>query len=186
MYREGSSLADKCGRWKKRSELDKFFKEFDRLDKMVDNVVNDSTKDSAEREERNFLNPYVLGFSVSISPDGKPQVYRFGSSRSPLQGAQAEKENEPLLDILDCKKEIIVIAELHGVDKKDIKLDVSESTLRISVDTTGGSFYKNLCLPAKVCADSMQTSYKNGVLEVRLKRASRKLLSIKKHLISGV
>jgi len=179
-------LTDKWGRWKKRSELDEFFKEIDRLEKTVDRIVNDSTRNFAGKEDRNFVNPYALGFSVSTSPDGKPQVHRFGSFQSPLQGAQLEKENEPLMDILDFKKEIIVIAELHGVNKKDIKLDVSESTLRISVDTTGGSFYKDLSLPTKVCADSMQTSYKNGVLEIRLKKASRKLFSIKKHLISGV
>jgi HSP20 family protein len=180
-------LTDKWWRWKKRSEWDEFFKEFDKLEKMVDGMVNDSAKDFiAEKEEKKFPNPYVFGFSVSIGPDGRPQVHRFGSLQSPLQGAQVEKENEPLLDVLDCKKEIIVTVELPSVDKKDIKLDVSESTLRISVDTPERSFYRNLCLPAKVRADSMQTTYKNGVLEVRLKKVSGRLLSMKKHLISGI
>jgi HSP20 family protein len=179
-------LTDKWWRWKKRSEWDEFFKEFNKLEKMVDDMVNDSAKNfTADKEEKKFPNPYVFGFSVSIGPDGRPQVHRFGSLQSPLQGAQVE-DNEPLLDVLDCKKEIIVTAELSGVDKKDVKLDLSESTLRISVDTPERSFYRNLCLPVKVRADSMQTSYKNGVLEVRLKKVSGKLLSIKKHLISGV
>lgn len=186
VYREGSSLTDKWWRWKRRSKWDEFSKEFDKLEKMVDGLVNDSTNDLAAKEEKKFLNPYVLGFSVSIGPDGKPQVRRFGSLQFSLQGEQMEKQYEPLLDILNCDKDIIVIAELFGVDRKDIKLCVSESTLRISVNTPERSFYKNLRLPAKVCADSMQTSYKNGVLEVRLKKASIKLLSIKKHLISGV
>jgi HSP20 family protein len=180
-------LTDKWWRWKKRSEWDEFFKEFDKLEKMVDDIVEDSAKDfSAEKEEKKFPNPYVFGFSVSIGPDGRPQVHKFGSLQSPLQGAQVNKENEPLLDVLDCKKEIIVTAELPGVDNKDIKLDVSESTLKISVDTPERSFYKNLSLPAKVRADSMQTSYKNGVLEVHLKKISGRLLSMKKHIGSGV
>jgi HSP20 family protein len=166
--------------------LDEFSKEFNKLEKMVDDMVNDSTKSFVDKGEKKFPNPYVFGFSVSIGPDGKPQVHRFNSLQSPLQGAQMEKENEPLLDILDCNEEIVVIAELFGVDKKDVKLDVSDSTLSISVNTLERSFCKNLCLPAKVCTDSLQTSYKNGVLEVRLKKASRKLLSVKKHLISGV
>jgi HSP20 family protein len=170
MYREGSDLTDKWWRWKKRSEWDEFSKQFDKLEKIVDGTMNDSTRGFAEREEKKLPNLYVFGLSVSIGSDGKPQVHRSGSLQSSMQGAQMEKEDEPLLDILDCKKEIIVIAELFGVDKKDIKLDVSESTLRISVDTPERSFHKNLCLPAKVSADSMQASYKNRVLEVRLKR----------------
>jgi HSP20 family protein len=178
-------LTDKWWRWKKRSEWDEFFKEFEKLEKMVDGMVKDSAKDF-EKEERKFPNPYAFGFSVSISPDGRPQVQRFGSLQSHLQGAQVEKDNEPLLDVMDLKKEILVIAEFHGVDKDDIKLDVSESTLRISIDTPERSFYRNLCLPAKVHTDSIQTSYKNGVLEVRLKKTSGKLLTIKKHLISRV
>lgn len=179
-------MTEKWWRWKRRSKWDEFSKEFNKLDKMVDDMMSDSTKCFVEKEEKEFPNPYVFGFSVSIGPDGKPQVHKFDSLRSPLQDVQTKKEDDPLLDILDCDKEIIVIAELFGVDKKDIKLAVSESTLRISVDTSERSFYKNLCLPAKVCTDSVQTSYKNGVLEVRLKKASGKLLNVKKHLISGV
>lgn len=180
-------MTDKWWRWKKRSEWDEFFKEFDKLEKMVDDLANDSAKDFfAEKEEKKFPNPYVFGFSVSLGPDGRPQVHRFGSLQSPLQGAEVEKESEPLVDVLDCRKEIVVVVELPGVDKKDIKLDASESSLKISVDTPERSFYKNLCLPAKVHAGSMQTSYKNGVLEVHLRKADRRLISMGKHLTSGV
>lgn len=180
-------MTDKWWRWKKRSEWDEFFRGFDRLEKMVDNLANDSAKDFfAEKEEKKFSTPYVFGFSVSIGPDGKPQVHRFGSLHSSVQNERMDKESEPLVDIFDCRKEVIVVAELLGVDKNDVKLGASESALRISVDTPERSFYKNLCLPAKVHADSMQATYKNGVLEVHLKKACEKVISMKKHLALGV
>ena len=178
-------MTDKWWRWKRRSEWDEFFKEFDKLERMVDEMVDESTKGFAvKKEEKKFPNPYLFGFSVSIGPDGRPQVHKFGSLQSSLGMPRVKQENEPLLDVLNCKKEIIVTAELPSVEEKDIKLNPSESNLTISVDTPGKSFYRSLSLPARVRVDSMQISYKNGVLEVRLKKVGDGLLSVKKRLLS--
>jgi HSP20 family protein len=179
-------LNEKWWRWKKRSEWDEFFREFDKLEKMVDELMNGASDDvSRDQRERKFPNPYVLGFSVSIGPDGKPQVHKFGSLQSTMQGSEVPEEREPLVDVVDDKKEVVIIAELPGVEKEDIKLDVTESTLRISVDTPGRSYYKKLFLPAKVQNSSMKMGYKNGVLEVRLKKTGGKLVSVKNRLSSG-
>jgi HSP20 family protein len=176
-------LNEKWWRWKKRSEWDEFFKEFDKLEKMVDELASSTTDDSSKAQDPKKLpNPYVLGFSVSIGPDGKPQVHKFGSLQSSIQDSQVQEEIEPLVDLLDEKKEVVIIAELPGVDKEDIKLDVTEFSLKITVDTPKRSYYKTLNLPARVQQDSLQTSYKNGVLEVHLRKIGRKLISVKKHL----
>lgn len=180
---EGVSLDEKWRRWKKRSEWDEFFKEFNKLEKMVDDLTSSATDySSKEQGERKFPDPYVLGFSVSIGPDGKPQVHKFGSLQSPLQGSEVREEREPLVDVLDDKKEVVIIVELSGVEKEDIRIDVTEYSLRIAVGTPERSYYKKLYLPAKVQRNSVQTCYKNGVLEVRLKKACGKLVSVKKHL----
>ena len=179
-------MNEKWWRWKKRSEWDEFFKEFDKLEKMVDNLVDGAADDSSKVQgERKFPNPYVLGFSVSIGPDGKPQVHKFGSLQSSMQGSEIREEKEPLVDVLDDKTEVVIITELPGVEKEDIKLNVTELSLRITVDTPDRSYYKKLYLPAKVQRNSVQKSYKNGVLEIRLKKAGGKLISVKKHLSSG-
>jgi HSP20 family protein len=179
-------LNEKWWRWKKRSEWDEFFREFDRLEKMVDELMNDAPDNmSKNQRERKFPNPYVLGFSVSIGPDGKPRVHKFGSLQSTVQGSEVREEREPLVDVVDDKKEVVVIAELPGVEKDDIKLDVTESTLRISVDTPERSYYKKLFLPAKVQSSSMNVGYKNGVLAVRLKKTGGKLVSVRNRLSPG-
>jgi len=53
------------------------------------------------------------------------------------------------------------------------------------VDTPERSYYKKLYLPAKVQTGCIKTDYKNGVLEVRLKKTSGKLVSVKNRLSSG-
>jgi HSP20 family protein len=174
---------EKWRRWKRRSQWDEFFKEFDKLERMVDDLANRTTNNLSEKnDERKFPNPYVLGFSVSIGSDGKPQVYKFGSSKPSSKDIEIREEREPLLDILENEKEVIIIAELPGFGKEDVKLDVTESTIKIIVNTPERSYYKKLYLPVKVQQNSLEKSYKNGVLELHLKKVDVKLISIKKRL----
>ena len=90
---------------------------------------------------------------------------RFGRPRISIR-----EEREPLVDVMETDDEVKVIAELPGVEKKDIKLYGTEDTLTISVDTAERKYYKKVELPSAVDAKSAKASYKNGVLEVRLKK----------------
>ncbi|HDO41283.1 MAG TPA: Hsp20/alpha crystallin family protein, partial [Candidatus Bathyarchaeota archaeon] len=78
------------------------------------------------------------------------------------------EEREPLVDIINTNGEIKVIAELPGVEKKDIKLHGTETSLTISVDTPQRKYYKEVELPEKVDPKQAKSTYKNGVLEVTL------------------
>jgi len=64
----------------------------------------------------------------------------------------------------------VVVAELPGVEKEDIELNATEKELIISVDTERRKYYKCLELPAEVDPKSAKASYRNGILEVRLKK----------------
>lgn len=111
--------------------------------------------------------PFVYGYSVKIGPDGKPEVHEFGNVKPTRQGLpQVQEEREPLVDIVETNGEIHVVAELPGVDKKDIKLSGTEDTLTIAVDTPERKYFKEVKLPAKVRVREAKTNYKNGVLEV--------------------
>jgi HSP20 family protein len=109
-------------------------------------------------------------------------VHKSGSLRPSFQDAKVGEEREPLLDTLENKEEVIIIAELPGVRNEDAKLDLTKPTIKIVVNTTERSYYKKLYLPAKVQQNSLEKSYRNGVLEIRLKKIGRKLVSVKKHL----
>lgn len=103
---------------------------------------------------------------------------------------------EPDVDILETPTEIIVKAELPGVQKKDIKLNVFEDALEISAEAHEevgeerpgfiqrerrfGRFYRTLRLPAKVKPEEAKAKYSNGVLEIRLPKAeARKGFEVK-------
>jgi len=121
--------------------------------------------------------PFVYGYTMTIGPDGKPKITEFGNIKPGLRAEpfgiskpsfSIKEEREPLVDVVDTNGEIKVVAELPGVEKKDIKLHGTEDTLTISVDTPERRYYKEVKLPAKVNTKGAKTSYKNGVLEVTL------------------
>jgi len=124
--------------------------------------------------------PFVYGYSMTIGPDGKPQIREFGNVK-PSTGPEPfglrrpkidiKEEREPLVDVMTTDHEVKVVAELPGVDKNDIKLYGTEKTLNISVDTPQRKYSKEVELPVKVDPKTAKSAYKNGVLEVTLTRA---------------
>lgn len=118
--------------------------------------------------------PFVYGYSVTIGPDGKPNVREFGNvkpnSRIGRPSIDIKEKREPLADVMEIDGEVKVVVELPGVDKKDIKLHGTETSLTISVDTADRKYYKEVELPAKVDPKKAKSSYKNGVLEVTLQK----------------
>jgi len=121
--------------------------------------------------------PFVYGYSMTIGPDGKPKIREFGNvERKPRVASfgilrpsiDVKKQREPLVDVIDTDGEVKVVAELPGVEKKNIKLYGTGDSLTISVDTIQRKYFKDVEMPAKVNVKEAKTSYKNGVLEATL------------------
>ncbi|MMZ61831.1 Hsp20/alpha crystallin family protein [compost metagenome] len=66
-----------------------------------------------------------------------------------------------------------MVAELPGVDKDKIKVRTTEDKVIIKAEGEK-KYYKEVELPAKVDPKSAKASYRNGVLEVKLKRLAPK------------
>ncbi len=152
---------------KRRSPWFNIFEEFDRLEEMMDKMMSQAFKTSSGK---GFYVPYVYGFSMSLGPDGKPVIRKFGNVRKSRFGPKVREEKEPLVDVMEEGEDVVVVAELPGVEKDDIDLHTAYDELVISVDTPKRRFHKRLRLPARVDPNSAHASYKNGVLEVRLKK----------------
>lgn len=161
-------------RWPLRDDfLDELDRELEEMERNMGRLFEDLRKNSIENPGEGM--PYVYGFSMRVGPDGKPHIEEFGNVPSDeVSAGEISTEREPLTDVIGRDKEISVIAELPGIEKKDIELSATEDTLNIRVDAPGRKYHKNLMLPARVKADTTKASYKNGVLEVRLKRAEPK------------
>jgi len=147
-------------------------REFEELSKKApkDLVRTKVLPDGSKVEE---WGPFVYGYTIKIGPQGKPEIREFGNIKpQPKLGCRAtvdvKREREPLVDVALINGEVKVVAELPGVDKKDIKLNSTEETLTISVDAGERSYFKEIELPTKVEVRNAKSTYKNGVLEVTL------------------
>jgi len=111
----------------------------------------------------------VYGFSVRTGVGGMPKVERFGNIRATEEGPTVVEVREPLVDVFDEEQEVLVVAELPGVGEEEVRVEVQDDIL--SLETTGERRYaKEILLPQPVDATSLQKAYKNGILELRLKK----------------
>lgn len=90
----------------------------------------------------------------------------------------------PAVDMFEKADEIVVKAEVPGIDKKNIKISVSDNVLSIKgemkkeeevkeedyyySERSYGSFSRSLTLPAKVVESKISAEFKDGILEVHL------------------
>jgi len=114
--------------------------------------------------------PYVFGFSVTLEPDVNPRFRRFGNPKPSCYGSEVQEEREPLVDVIEDDREVVIVAELPGVKKEDIQIHATQRNLIISVDTMERRYYKEVALPVETDPESAVATYKNGVLQVRLKK----------------
>ena len=111
----------------------------------------------------------VYGFNITTLA-GKPVIETFGNIRETAKGPVVEEVREPIVDVFDEENRILVIAELPGVSENEIKIEVAGDILNIAASGRNRKYAKEILLPRKVEADSVKTSYKNGILEVTLEK----------------
>ena len=155
---------------------DDFFKDIFDDDRMIEDI-----RRMAEEMMKMFSNlqpgkPVVHGFKVKFGPDGKPRIEDFGnkSIRSPEGEPIISEEREPLTDIIEGDNDVAVTIEIPGVEKNDIDLNVTKETLEIKVDTPQRKYHKKLDLPCDVVPNSTKATYKNGILDIVIKRKETK------------
>jgi HSP20 family protein len=115
----------------------------------------------------------VYGFSIrSGVGGGKPHVQPFGNMRTSDAGLVVDEVREPLVDIFDEDSEVVITAELPGVLEGEIEISVEGDV--VTIETKGERYYaKEIQMPEAVSAKSLRQSYNNGVLEVRVKKATQ-------------
>jgi HSP20 family protein len=90
----------------------------------------------------------------------------------------------PAVDLYEEKDDIVVKAELPGIEKDNVEVNLSNHHLTIKgekkkeeevkeenyyrSERTYGAFFRTVELPADVQGEKVKASFKNGILEVRL------------------
>ena len=104
----------------------------------------------------------------------------------------------PSLDVTETKNDILVKAEIPGMDPKDIDISLNNDILTIKgekkqekeekeenyhlIERSYGKFVRSVKLPGEVKSDKINASYKNGVLNITLPKseeAKKKEVKIK-------
>ncbi len=167
--------------WRRRRSFEDFFKEIEKwfeesireLERDLELFPKDLVREKkiGSRTVREF-GPFVYGYSVTIGPDGKPIIREFGNVRPKggIRPIEVSEEREPLVDVIEEQDKISVIAEVPGVSREEINIEVVDNR-QLKIFTTGKrKYYKEIQLPSAVDPDSAKASYSNGVLEVTLKK----------------
>jgi HSP20 family protein len=100
-----------------------------------------------------------------------------------------ELTRQPLVDLTDNGKEYVVKAEVPGLNKENLSIEITENSIEISGETNlekndedkekgyirrerrYSSFYRSLPLPDAVVTDKADAELKDGVLTVKLPKA---------------
>ena len=111
----------------------------------------------------------IYGFNIRTLAGGEPKIETFGNIKKTPKGPVVEEVREPIVDVFDEKDHISVLAEMPGVTSEDIKVDVQGDILKLSAATGDRKYSKEVLLPSKVKGEP-ETVYKNGILEIKLKK----------------
>ena len=119
----------------------------------------------------------IYGFSIRTGIGERPRIQTFGNIR-PAGVKEAKpkikitEEREPIVDVFDEKDYVLIVAELPGVNEKEIKTNLKGDILILEAGEEGKrKYYKEILLPSKVDAETEEKTYKNGVLEIKYKKA---------------
>lgn len=96
----------------------------------------------------------------------------------------------PATDLIDKKDKLIARVELPGVEKKDVKISLSENNLTIQgeiekdketkkddyycCERVYGTYSRTISLPAEVERDKIKAKFKNGILEITMPKSPEK------------
>ena len=113
----------------------------------------------------------------------------FEESERGLRGSDREEALQgsswaPAVDILEKDNELVLRADMPGLDPKDVDIQVQNGTLTLRgerkfesdvkednfrrLEWAYGSFVRSFSLPQTVDSEKVKAEYKNGVLEVKL------------------
>jgi HSP20 family protein len=111
---------------------------------------------------------------------------------SSLEGGLRTRTEEggewlPSLDVAETKNELVVKAEVPGMDAKDFNISLSDGMLTVKgekkqereekeadyhlVERSYGAFTRSIQLPTDVQSDKISASYENGILKVTLPKS---------------
>jgi HSP20 family protein len=112
----------------------------------------------------------VYGFTINTAAGGKPTVETFGNIKKTAQGPKVNEEREPITDLFNETDEIIIIAEMPGIEESDLTIQLNDDILEIAAVSKSRTYRKEIFLPQKLDSQNITHKYTNGILEIKIKK----------------
>ena len=110
-----------------------------------------------------------VGFSISFGLDellDHRDHRKNGNGKKPVE-VPIQETREPHIDILEEADFTLILAELPGISKKDIKLTLKDDLLTIAAARGGRRYYQEVLLPGPHSREQLNFSCNNGILAIR-------------------
>jgi len=182
-YKRFFSGRSPFGSW----NLNDLFREFDEMRNEIERTFSEPFKNIENRVPKDLVKEYetpeggkvrevgpiIYGYSMTIGPDGKPDIREFGNVKSPFTGRTGffqqpsiSSEREPLVDISSTDKEVKIVVEMPGIKKENIKINAYENSVEIISDDPQRKYHKVIDLPPEADNETVKSTYNNGILEI--------------------
>ena len=149
------------------------FEEIDREFAKAEETMNRMFRGVSENvSAQGSPSSYYYGYQITVGPDGKPHIKEFGNVRPSVKGLSKYKETrEALVDYsLDKKNsQIIITAEMPGVNKEAIKISITPKNVSINAEKGEKRYHNEIPVDVELDDTSAKASYTNGILELKVK-----------------
>jgi HSP20 family molecular chaperone IbpA len=98
-----------------------------------------------------------------------PQNYRLPKKYSKTK----YREPKPLIDMFQDDETITIVAQIAGFQQDTFKITIKDQKLTLTAKAKDRRYYKSLNLPKVVIPAITHTTFKNGVLEIKVKKAAK-------------
>jgi HSP20 family protein len=164
---------------------------------MLQRGEKDIARQGAERQQedphgRRFLSPIAQMDRLFDDVFKRP----FFSLWSPRMGVGDLEDLYLPVDIFEDGESVVVKAEIPGIKKEDINVQLTPDSITISGKKSGeerveqkdyfglersyGSFTRSFPLPVETLTDKARASFKDGVLEVRIPKSAAAAQRVRK------
>jgi HSP20 family protein len=127
------------------------------------------TGDAAGKE---FKGVYGFNVRVGLGEDKEQvKVEPFGNIRRDKESGRTvvQEIREPMVDVLEEDDYTLVVAEMPGVSRKDVKVSLRDDLMTIIAEKGDKKYRKEILLPQSYTEDKMTVSCNNGILEIKCK-----------------
>jgi HSP20 family protein len=113
----------------------------------------------------------IFGVSVRTLEGGGSVFETFGNIKKTPRGPVVQEAREPIVDLFDESSCIRLIAEVPGVSEEGLSIELKGDILSLAAAGKERQYAKEILLPCPVEKESLQKSFRNGILEITLKKA---------------